>query len=183
VTRLARLAFTTFAIMKAPYGDDAVRGFEDLTPPVFEAAEGSQGFIARATEIDDRPELSNFERDWGEWGPFRAPRFYGGGTALEEDSRASTISLWRDIDAVYRFAYGGLHREALRGRHQWFVKPGWPTYAMWWVAGDHVPTWTEACDRLEHLHDHGSTPRAFDFRQPFDAHGNPVKVPLSSTGA
>ena len=175
---MARVAFTTFAIMKGPYGSEQVRGFEDLTPPVFTAAEEHDGFIARATEIDDRPDLSNFERDWGAWGPFCAPRFYQGGTDLASDSRASTVSLWRDLPSVHRFAYSGLHQRALVGRQQWFLKPQWPTYAIWWVDDDHVPTWREACDRLEHLHDHGSTPVAFDFRSPFQEQGLPVAPPV-----
>jgi hypothetical protein len=178
---MARLAFTTFAIMKAPYGREVVRGFEERTPPVFEAAEGSEGFIARATEIDYRPELSNFEQDWGEWGKFATPRFYKGGTALEEDSRASTLSLWRDLESVHRFVYSGLHVEALRKRHEWFLKPQWPTYAMWWVADSRVPTWEEAAWRLEHLHDHGSTPVAFDFHKPFDELGREVAIRPSRT--
>jgi len=171
------VAFTTFAIMKAPYGSELVRGFEDLTPPVFAAAEASDGFIARAKEIDDRPDLTNAERDWGAWGPFCTPRWYQGGATLATDTRASTVSLWRDLLSVRRFAYSGIHREALRGRHEWFLKPEWPSYAIWWVDGDHVPTWSEACGRLEQLYDHGSTPTAFDFRRPFDDEGRPTSLP------
>jgi len=44
-----------------------------------------------------------------------------------------------------------------------------PIYVLWWVAGDHVPTWREACERLEHLQDHGATAWAFDWKTPFDA--------------
>lgn len=174
---MARVAFTTFAIMKGPYGSEVVRGFEERTPSVFAAAEQSDGFIARAHELDDRTDLTNAEREWGAWGPFVTPRFYEGGHTLATDSRASTASLWRDLASVHRFAYGGVHREALAGRQQWFLRPEWPTYAIWWVDDDHVPSWREACDRLEHLHDHGSTPTAFDFRHPFDEHGVPVRVP------
>lgn len=174
---MARIAFTTFAILNEPYGGERVKGYEDITPPVFGAAEQAEGFIDRAREIDDRPDLSNFERDWGIWGPFRAPRFYQGGTTLNTDSRASTVSLWRDLPSVYRFVYTGLHGEALAGRKQWFLKPQWPGYAMWWVDDEHIPTWSEACQRLEHLHDHGSTPFAFDFRRPFVAEGTPAKRP------
>jgi len=44
---MAVIAFTTFAIMKAPYGNPEVQGFEDLTPAAFLQAEQSPGFIAR----------------------------------------------------------------------------------------------------------------------------------------
>jgi hypothetical protein len=33
------IAFSSFSIMKKPYGDPLVAGFESLTPPVFQVAE------------------------------------------------------------------------------------------------------------------------------------------------
>jgi hypothetical protein len=170
---VAKLAFTTFAIMKGPYGDEVVHGFEALTPAVFRHAEAAAGFVARAKETDSENGLSNFERDWGAWGRFAAPRFYGGGTTLATDSRASTLSLWTGIEAVRAFAYSGLHSRALAQREKWFRKSAWPTYAMWWVADGTIPTWAEACRRLEHLHDHGPTPHAFDFARLFGPDGAP----------
>ena len=121
------LAFTTFAIMKAPYGEPVVKGFEDLTPLVFAEAEKSPGFVARAKEIDDQSHLSNFERDWGVWGKFAVPRFYDGGYEIATDTRASTLSLWSDIDLVHTFVYRSLHRTALGKRQEWFRKPEWPS--------------------------------------------------------
>ncbi|SNR74575.1 DUF3291 domain-containing protein [Puniceibacterium sediminis] len=174
---MPRLAFTTFAIMKKPYGDPVVHGFEALTPAVFRKAEESAGFIARAREIDDRDELTNFERDWGPWGKFAVPRFYDGGFETAQDTRASTVSLWASVDAVRQFAYSGLHQRALQQREKWFRKPAWPTYAMWWVDDAHTPSWGEACQRLEHLHDYGPSAYAFDFSQVFAAQDRtPEKV-------
>ncbi|HAI99705.1 MAG TPA: DUF3291 domain-containing protein, partial [Dehalococcoidia bacterium] len=37
-----------------------------------------------------------------------------------------------------------------------------PAYVVWWVSDDHVPTWEEAWERLEHLNDNGPSPYAFD---------------------
>ena len=168
---MVRVAFTTFAIMKGPYGDPQVEGFEILTPPVFNASENAEGFIARAHEIDSNDHLSNFERDWGEWGLFAVPRFYDGGFETATDTRASTLSLWQSLEAVHHFVYTGLHRHALDQRKKWFRKPQWPSYAIWWVDDTHVPTWSEACKRLELLHDNGSTPDAFNFHKMFDSEG------------
>ena len=185
------IAFTTFAIMKAPYGDPVVKGFEDLTPTVFAEAERSPGFIARAAEVDNRsgdvPQgqlasslLSNFERDWGKWGKFAVPRFYDGGHVIETDTRAGTLSVWSDIGSVHTFVYRSLHRGALAKRHEWFRKPEWPSYAMWWVSDCTIPTWSEASARLEHLYDHGPTPIAFDFHRRFPACECPLDVKLHS---
>jgi len=171
-----RIAFTTFAILKAPYGNPGVQEFDDLTPFAFEQAERSPGFIARAKESADQSHLTNFERDWGAWGKFNAPRFYTGGRTNDTDSRASTLSLWEDLESVFAFVYDGLHRDTLRRRHEWFLKPEWPSYAAWWVADDAVPTWDDACRALEHLHDNGPTPTAFTFHDLFTSDGTPTKL-------
>ncbi|MCP9956925.1 MULTISPECIES: DUF3291 domain-containing protein [Streptomyces] len=173
---MPRVAFTTFAILKKPYGNPEVQEFDDLTPPTFEEAERSPGFIARAKEDPGQSHLTNFQRDWGEWGRFDVPRFYTGGRTDETDSRASTLSLWTDLDSVFSFVYAGLHRSTLRKRHEWFLKPEWPTYAAWWVSDDTIPTWSDACSRLEHLHDHGPTPVSFTFRRPFAPDGTPTRL-------
>ncbi|MCX4816646.1 DUF3291 domain-containing protein [Streptomyces sp. NBC_01239] len=178
---MPRVAFTTFGILKKPYGNIEVQEFDDLTPATFQEAERSPGFIARAKEDESESHLTNFERDWGDWGKFDVPRFYTGGRTNETDSRASTLSLWRDLESVSAFAYNGLHHSSLRKRHEWFLRPEWPTYAAWWVCDDTIPTWSEACRALEHLHDHGSTPTAFTFRSPFSPEGTATR--LRVTGA
>lgn len=170
-----RLAFTTFAILRRPYGDPEVQEFDDRTPYVFAAAQMHRGFVARAVEVDDAG-ASNFERDWGLWGEFQVPRFYTLGRTSGTDQRASTLSIWTDIQSVFEFVYSGLHLGALKKREQWFQKPAWPSYACWWVADDAIPTWADASARLEHLHDHGPTPYAFNFHTCFDESGQAVSV-------
>ena len=162
-------------MLKKPYGYPEVQEFDDRTPIVFREAERSSGFIDRAREVAGT-ELSNFERDWGKWGRFCVPRFYTLGRETGTDQRASTISLWTDLQSVFRFVYNGLHVAALKKRSEWFLQPEWPTYAIWWVADDHTPQWREACQRLEDLHDKGPTPAAFDFKCCFDQAGNPVSM-------
>lgn len=173
---MAHVAFTTFAILVKPYGNPEVQDFDDLTPPTFEEAERHPGFIARAKEDDSQSHLSNFEREWGAWGKFEVPRFYAGGRTTETDSRASTLSLWADLDSVWSFVYSGVHLGALRRRQEWFLKPQWPTYAAWWVPEGVVPTWSEACQALEHLHDHGASPTAFTFHQAFAPDGTRISI-------
>jgi hypothetical protein len=80
---------TTIAVMTHPYGSEEVAGFEALVGDVFATAEQAPGFVARAEPLDDRDELSNFERDWGRWGTFCAPRFYRGGrTSVRQPLRS-----------------------------------------------------------------------------------------------
>jgi len=155
---MSRIAFYTFGILREPYGHPQVQGFFDRIDSVFEQARNSEGFIA----LDD-----------GTWGEYEWPRFY----IKEKHAGApATLSLWRDIESVCAFAYKNLHGEALKLREEWAVKPEWPTYVAWWVEDDRFPTREEASRRLEHLHDNGSSPFAFNFKKYFDADGNPKEL-------
>ena len=172
-----RLAFMTFSILRAPYGDASVQGFDDRTPATFKEAENSDGFIDRAAPVDDVPWMTNYQKDWGRWGPFAVPRFYDGGTSGGHTYQAQTLSLWRDLYSVWVFCYRGPHhRDALKHKSEWFGQQDWPIYCAWWVPADHQPNWPEACLRLEHLADHGPTPVSFTFKAPFDPAGLPAKT-------
>src|SRR5262249_7755666 len=92
------------------------------------------------------------------------------------DQLAMTLSLWRDLDSVAAFAYNGAHAEALSKRADWFTKGAWPGYVAWWVEESHRPSWKEAADRIDRLHEQGSTPEAFSFRKAFDSTGAPVRM-------
>ncbi len=170
---MARLAFHTFGLMIAARNTAPVQGFTDRNPEAIRIAEETPGFIARAIPLNRDPAVSRFTWDYGPWGRYVLARFYTGGPAPENDNAATTLSLWESIESVGRFAYTGKHKEALDLRHEWFLPPQWPTYVMWWVADDAIPTWADAAERLEHLHDHGPTPFAFGFRQSFTPEGQP----------
>jgi hypothetical protein len=83
----------------------------------------------------------------------------------------TTLSLWRDVETARQFAYGGLHRAALKRRSDWFHKPEWPSYVLWWTADGQVPTWEEGARKLEALADDGPTRAAFNFAKCFDPPG------------
>lgn len=161
-----RIAFFTLGVLKAPVGDAAVQGFVDRIGAVYAAAEGSAGFFDRSVR-----DVQTWEHSWG---PVITPRCVPTGLPLTQF--AMTLSLWRDLESVAAFAYHGAHREAMSKRADWFESGPWPTYVAWWIHGDHRPDWREAVDRVDHLHEHGSTATAFSFRQPFDPAGAPVRM-------
>jgi len=80
------------------------------------------------------------------------------------------LTVWRDIESVWNFAYTTSHADFLRRRSEWFEIDVRPTTALWWIPASHRPTLDDAIARLEHLRAHGSTPHAFSFR---DAHEPP----------
>jgi hypothetical protein len=168
----SRIALYTFGIFIKPSADPANAGFHARNDANLAAAEAAAGFIAR----------SGYDGDPGpaSWGAHGYPRFY---TQHGDAHSPSTLSLWTDLEAPFAFTYHGLHAEALSHGRDWFLrpnpppqKPAWPPYALWWVTPDHVPDWQEAVTRLEHLHDHGPSSRAFSWQTPFDAAGRAATV-------
>ena len=103
------IAFSSFSIMKKPYGDPAVAGLESLTSPVFQIAEQAKGFIARAKVTYNLEHLGNFERDWGVSVAFAVADYYDGGLTSTDETHAGTLSIWEDIESVHNFTYSGLH--------------------------------------------------------------------------
>jgi hypothetical protein len=151
---MPRIAFYTFGLLIEPLGHPALRGFEDRVDPVSVVAAACDGFITSVQGWDAQARFVN----------------------PSENRTAQTLTLWRDLESVYAFAYFGPHAEAVRRRTAWFVKGAWPGYVAWWVAVDHEPNFTEAVERFAYLHDHGPTPYAFTFRTAFDAGGQPVAL-------
>jgi len=155
-----RIGFMTFGLLKADFDDPSVRGFVDRIGDVFDVAEGAGGFISHAAYGTP------------EWGARVVPRFAEG--ALNR--AAGTLSIWEDVEAVSIYALVGVHSEALRRREEWFPPADQPNHVAWWIEDDHIPMWQEGCEKIEALHDNGSTPDAFSVRSPFDMDGDPLTL-------
>jgi hypothetical protein len=160
-----RVALYTFGVFRAPAGHPVNQGFHDRNDINLLAAERSEGFISRSG-YDDEPGPES-------WGKQVFPRFY---VERGDGWSPSTLSLWKDLESPIAFTYAGIHAEALKLGRGWFQKPAWPPYALWWVEGDYVPTWSDAVVRHEHLHEHKASSFAFDFKTPFDGDGHPAGI-------
>ena len=158
-----KLAFMTIGVLHEPIGHPRVQGFVDRVPAVYKAADESAGFSARSVR-----DLQTLEHSWG---PIRVPRCFAGKGEL--DRVASTLSIWNDLESVAAYAYHGAHGEAMAKRREWFGTHTCPTYVAWWIEEGHAIDWNETCERLDHLHEHGSTAFAFNFASPFAADGRP----------
>lgn len=166
------LALYTFGIFRRPSADPVNDSFHALNDINLAAVEIAEGFVAR----------SGYDGDPGpaSWGQHAYPRFY----VQHADAHSpSTLSLWRNLEAPFAFAYTGIHAQALARGRDWFLqpvpppqKPAWPPYVLWWVTAGHRPDWQQAVARLEALHDRGATPDAFTWKTPFDAAGQPVSL-------
>ncbi len=156
----ARLAMYNFGLHVGPDGDPRVEGFNSREPANFEAAKRAAGFVGRSGYRGVPGPRS--------WGRQVFPRFIDGSGF---DSGPSSLSLWADVESLMAFAYNGVHADALKNARNWNIKPSWPPLVLWWVDAPGLPDWSDGVERLEYLHDHGSSPKAFTFKEPFAADG------------
>ncbi|WP_369208059.1 DUF3291 domain-containing protein [Streptomyces sp. PU-14G] len=174
---MPQLALYTFGILKSPLADPAplMREFHESGEAIYREIGRHPRYLARA-EAADRSlgARTDFEADWGEWGEFAVPAWYGKGRTAETVALAATLSLWTDLRSAFDAFYTGPHRAALTRRYDWFEKTGHPGYVFWWIADGTIPTWQDGVTRLEHLHDHGAAPYGFTFHHAFDPGGTPT---------
>ncbi|MBC2859817.1 DUF3291 domain-containing protein [Stappia sp. 28M-7] len=159
------LALYTFGIFRKPADDPANEGFQQLNDPILALADRCEGLIARSGYASDPGPPS--------WGAEVYPRFY---EERGDGWSPATLSLWRDLESLFVFTYFGLHAAALKRGREWFDKPAWPPLVMWWHMDTAPPSWADAVVRHEHLHDHGPTPTAFNFKVPFDEAGRATRL-------
>jgi len=165
---MARLALMTVGILHAPADDPREKGFMDRLDGVWEAAGETPSFIASDGFIG----LGGL--DPNAWGTYTTPSVFS--TPEFAQRMAQTLTLWRDVESAFAFAYQGVHGEAFGKRKEWFIKLDLPGYVAWWVEDDHTPTWQEGCERYDHYLQKGSSPQGFDFKQSFDLQGQPLKM-------
>ncbi|MFD5814247.1 DUF3291 domain-containing protein [Streptomyces sp. NPDC127038] len=174
---MPRLALYTFGVLKSPLTDPAplTREFYAIGEAVYRAISQSPGYLAHAEAADGEQGML-FGADWGAWGEFAVPAWYGKGRTVETTALATTLSLWTDLRPAVDAIYTGLHRGALNRRYDWFEKTGHPNHVFWWVSDDVTPTWRDGVSRLEHLRDHSSAPHAFTSQRPFGPDGTPARI-------
>jgi hypothetical protein len=172
---MPHLALYTFGVLKAPLADKGVltREFLGSAGPVYQAVSGHPGYVDHAEAVGGEPG-AHFASDWGPWGEFVVPGWYGKGRTAESIALAATLSLWTDLGSALDAVYSGPHRAALNRRRDWFERSARPGHVFWWVSDGVVPTWRDGVARLEHLDGHGPTSYAFTFRHPFAPDGTPA---------
>jgi hypothetical protein len=109
-------------------------------------AESSEGFIWRLK--DDANNATSI-------------KIYG------DDFLIVNMSVWKDIDSLFKFAYQTQHLEIFKRRSEWFEKMKDMHMALWYVEENHKPTIIEAEERLDYLRANGDTPFAFTFKKRF----------------
>ncbi|MEJ3657616.1 DUF3291 domain-containing protein [Actinomycetes bacterium KLBMP 9759] len=142
------LAQVNIGLPVAPLTEPELAGFVEALDPVNAEADASDGFVWRMQTED---------------GDATAVRGFG------DDRLIINMSVWTSVEALAAFTYGGQHRAIMARRREWFVRMREAFQVLWWVPEGIVPTVADAEERLAHLREHGPTPYAFTFRQPFAA--------------
>jgi hypothetical protein len=133
------------AVVKEPLESPSMADFVANLDRINALAESSPGFVWRLqTEEGDATAL----RPMGE-------------------NVLVNMSVWRDVGSLNQYVYTSAHVEIMRRRKEWFERMSEAFLALWWVPQGHRPTVAEAIERLEHLRQHGPSPKAFTFRNAF----------------
>jgi Domain of unknown function (DUF3291) len=142
--------------------------------------------IGRIKDAMDSPVMAGFANnldrinalaDQTEGFVWRLQTDEGDATALrpfaDDDTMLVNMSVWTDLGALSGYVYKSAHVELMRNRREWFHRLDEAFMVLWWVPAGHIPTVTEAIDRLEHLRLHGPSAHAFTFAKNFPAEQNP----------
>lgn len=135
----SHVAQVNIAALRAPLEHNLITDFREGLDPVNAAGEASPGFVWRL-QTDD-----------------------GDATSIRvSDDPLSIVNLtvWQSIEALRQFAYGGLHRDFLRRRNEWFSDVG-RRIAVWRVPEGLLPTVDDALRRLAFIDQFGESPYAY----------------------
>jgi len=148
------LAQINIAHMKGINLDDpSMGGFTSRLDEINQIAESHDGFIWRLK--DDTGNATSFN-------PF------------DNDQLIINLSVWRDVNSLFKYVYQSLHKELIKGKKEWFYNLGKPHLAMWWIESGHIPTLQEAKEKLALIDEHGPSIEAFNFKHLFDHSGNTI---------
>jgi Domain of unknown function (DUF3291) len=127
----------------APMDSPVMAGFADNLDRINALAESSEGFIWRLKdEANNATSIKVFE----------------------DDFIIINMSVWTNIDSLYKYVYQSVHTDYLKRRREWFEKLPEMYMALWYVPENHIPDTAEAVEKLNYIRKHGETPLAFGFK-------------------
>jgi len=143
---LGYIAHMNMGFLHYPFGDHRISEFEDNSDLVNSVADRSKGFVWRLQ--DEGYDLP--ENDIGKL--FGRPHV-----------AAATLSVWKSYEDFAQFVHKTVHSQFLERRSEWFEKVEAPSYVIWPVDADHIPSLTEGHKRLMLLRKQGPCKEAYNF--------------------
>ena len=123
--------------------DEKMIEFSNSLNKVYSLAEDHPGFIWRISDREAEFQLSEIGFD----------KFI-----------SSTISVWKNIEALKDYTYNSLHGMYLKRSSEWFEKIEEPRLVIWNVEYNYKPTFKESFDRLEYLKINGPSDFAYGWK-------------------
>jgi Domain of unknown function (DUF3291) len=149
-TAAYHLAQLNIARMIAPLADPVMADFVGNLEPINALAERSPGFVWRLqTDSGDATALRPYD----------------------DDRIIVNLTVWKSATSLREFVYRGDHAAVMKRRREWFERLTDAYVVLWWIPAGHRPSVQEAIARLEHLKQHGPSPEAFTFREPYPKPG------------
>ena len=142
--------------LKAELDSPIIKEFRDFLAPVNALAEESSGFIWRLKD-EGGDNATDIE------------------TPYEDKLIFVNMSVWKDYEYLKEYTYKTVHSYFLKNRKKWSDELAGHQAVMWYVAKDHIPTITEAKEKLDLLNQNGSGPNAFSMTDIYDEFGNEYK--------
>jgi Domain of unknown function (DUF3291) len=149
------LAQVNIGKILAPMDSEVMSEFKNNLDRINALAEASEGFVWRLKEENNNATSIK---------------------VFEDDFMLINMSVWKDIDSLYNYVYESAHVEYLKNRKLWFEKLTDKYMALWWIPAGHIPTPSEAIERINHIQLHGDTAFAFGFKKRFTAEEAILKI-------
>jgi Domain of unknown function (DUF3291) len=147
------LAQVNIGRLTAPLDSPEIAGFVALLDEVNALAESSKGFVWRLK--DEAGNATDIK-------------------AFDDERIIVNMSVWESVEDLKNFVYRSSHTPVLRRRGEWFEKYPSAYLALWWIPEGHVPTLSEAKQKLANIDALGDTPQAFTFRNIFEPTENSI---------
>ena len=132
-----------------------IKEFKDFLAPVNLLAEESEGFIWRLKD-ESGESATDIE------------------TPYEDKLIFINMSVWENYETLRNYSYKTVHSYFLKSRKKWSNEIEGHKAVLWYIDQGHIPTVTEAKEKLDLLNKNGSTPDAFSMVDIYTASGEKV---------
>jgi hypothetical protein len=143
------LAQLNIGLLRAPLDSPQLAPFMAQLDPINALADAAPGFVWRLT-ADGANDATSVQ-------------------AYDDDKIIINLSVWTGLEPLWDYVYRSAHLDVMRHRREFFHRMVEAYVVLWWVPAGELPSPAEAVRRLEHLRAHGPSPRAFTFKQPYQA--------------
>ncbi len=141
------LAQMNTARFRHPMDHPDMAGFVEMLDPLNHQADSAPGFLWRLTDEGSNDATSI--------------------TFYDDPLLLVNMSVWADLQSLRDYVYRTEHAAMVRRRNEWADSLESVHIVMWWVPAGHRPGIAEGDAKLAAIREHGPTPEAFNFGQPF----------------